>query len=47
MHLANQYQNLCAFGIAKFPKDFKLDKKRLDAPCESCKNADCLFQMYR
>lgn len=47
MHLANQYQNLCAFGIAKFPKDFKLDKKRLDTPCESCKNADCLFQMYR
>lgn len=39
--------NICGITIAVLPIDFKIDPKRLDAPCEMCINAQCPYSMGR
>lgn len=36
-------QNICGFVMAKLPKSYTIDDKRLDAPCDVCRSTGCMY----
>lgn len=40
-------EKVCGITIAVLPLDFKINPRRLDAPCEMCINEQCAYSMGR